>query len=234
MAEKVAEDDIEALKDKDLLSEMMEELSREIPNAKQVLIDERDEYIAKKILSAKGNKIVAVVGAGHVDGILKRLNETEKKKETTHLEAIPPSPAIMKIIGYSIPLLVISIIVAGFFRSGAGLSMQMIKYWVLINGTLPAIAAALALAHPLTILTAFVVAPITSLNPFLAAGWFAGLMEARMREPRVEDFEALKDIEGVTDFWRNKITRILLVSAFANLASSIGTFVGIPYLMSLL
>ena len=91
-----------------------------------------------------------------------------------------------------------------------------------------------ALANPITIVVAFIAAPLTSLNPMLAAGWFAGLSEARIREPRVKDFESLSKIEGITGFWKNRVTRILLIVVFSNLGSTIGTFIALPYLASLL
>jgi pheromone shutdown protein TraB len=132
-------------------------------------------------------------------------------------------------------VIVIGLIGYGFFQADAQVSWQMIKIWVLANGILAAAGAALALAHPLTIASAFLAAPLTSLNPLVAAGWVAGFCEAVVHKPKVRDFENLPaDITTLRGFWRNGITRILLVVALANLGSSVGTFVGIPLMSSLL
>ena len=120
---------------------------------------------------------------------------------------------------------IVALIIASFSIDTA-VGLQQIKTWVLLNGTLSAIGTALVLAHPLTILTAFVVAPISSLSPLLAAGWFAGLVEAHFRKPKVEDFESLaKDLTSVKGMWKNKVTRVLLVVILANLGSVLGTFI---------
>ena len=110
----------------------------------------------------------------------------------------------------------------------------MLKRWFLINGTLSAIGAICALGHPISAVVSFLVAPFTSLNPTVAAGWFAGLSEAYLRKPKVKDFEELSSISSIWDLWRNKITRTLLVVAFANLGSTIGTVIAFPYLASLI
>ena len=135
----------------------------------------------------------------------------------------------------AIPLLVLGLIGYGFYFADASVSWEMVKIWVAANGILAAVGAALAFAHPLTIATAFVAAPLTSLNPLIAAGWVAGLCEAWVNKPKVRDFENLPgDIASVRGFWKNGITRILLVVVLANVGSSIGTFIGIPLMSSLL
>ena len=129
----------------------------------------------------------------------------------------------------------VGLIVYGFASADASVSWEMIKAWVLANGVLAALGALLAMAHPLTIITAFLAAPLTSLNPMVAAGWVAGLCEAMVRKPKVSDLEALPgDIVTLRGFWRNRVTRILLVVALANVGSTIGTLVGIPWMTSLL
>jgi pheromone shutdown protein TraB len=139
------------------------------------------------------------------------------------------------VLKWGIPALALGLIAYGFVAADAALSLEMIKVWVLANGLLAALGALLALAHPLTILAAFVAAPLTSLNPMVAAGWVAGLCEAVLRRPRVRDFETIaEDIVTLRGFWRNGITHILLVVALANLGSSIGTFIGLPLMTRLL
>jgi len=229
--EEVDEKAIEDLKKKDVLSEVMDELSKLAPSAKRVLVDERDEYIAGKLSELDG-KTVAVVGMGHKDGIEKTLKEGKKVNHKA-LEEIPKSRWKWSWFFYGITGLVVLFFVLGALNSPENF-LEMLKYWFLINGVFSAIGAAIALAHPLSILTAFLAAPFTSLSPAIGAGWVAGLVEAKLRKPRVKDFNALRDLMGIRDFWKNRLTRILLVAALANLGSMIGTFVALPYLAALL
>ena len=237
--EEIDEETIKNLENKDMLNEVLNELSEEIPNIKKALIDERDEYIALKILEKyrEGKKIVAVIGAGHLKGV-KNIIEENLIKETcahrkTELEKIPQKRSKAKIIAYIIPILFVSLVIYGFYSKGLNFTLNILIAWTLINGTLSALGVVLALGHPFSVLTAFAAAPITSLNPALAAGWFAGLTEAKMRMPKVKDFEDLSRLDRLRDYWKNNITRILLVVAFANVGSMIGTFVALPYLLSL-
>lgn len=221
--EELSEETIEEMKSKDMLSAALDELSRAFPQLKEVIIDERDQYLAQKIKTAPGKKIVAVLGAGHIPGI------KEEIKRDHDLEALakvkPPSKAT-KIVAWSIPVLIVALIVSTFSVDRATGTQQIIT-WFLWNGGLAVVGALAALAHPLSILTAFAVAPISSLSPMLAAGWFAGLTEALVRKPNVSDFEALADdVQTLKGFWHNKITRVLLVIALVNLGSTAGTFIG--------
>lgn len=228
------EKEVEALKRQDVLSQVMDAFSSAFPRAKVTLIDERDAYLSEKIRTSPGKKIVAVVGAGHVQGMLGRLTGGEPV-DLEPLMKIPPGNRAVYWLQWLIPVLVLGLIAYGFFSIDASVSWEMVKIWVLANGILAAIGTAMALAHPITIATAFVAAPLTSLNPMVAAGWVAGLCEAWVNKPKVRDFEALPgDIGSVRGFWKNGITRILLVVVLANLGSSIGTFVGIPLMTSLL
>ena len=125
--------------------------------------------------------------------------------------------------------------IAGFLMEGKGAGTDMIWIWVLANGIFAGIGAIIALAHPYTIFSSIIAAPLTSLNPMIAAGWVAGLMEAFARKPKVRDLEAIpKDITSVKGFWRNNVTRILLVVVFTNLGSSIGTMTALPLMIKLL
>ncbi len=236
--EKLDPEEIEKLKQKSTFQTMMDELASFLPSVKEVLIDERDRYLATRIFNAGGAKIVAVIGAGHVDGIVKNLKRLESgtlQNDTSALETIPPRKKISRILSYLVPALIVALIVAGFFRSGWQLSLSMMWKWVLVNGTLSAIGALLALAHPVTIAAAFAGAPITSLNPTIGVGLLTGVLEAALRKPRVTDFENLpEDLLSFKGFFRNRITHILLVFLFSSIGSSLGTFIGIPYLTSLL
>ena len=229
------EKEIEELKNRDVLSQVMEAFSKAFPRAKETLIDERDVYLSEKIRSAPGESVVAVVGAGHVKGILERLTGGSGPVDLDPLLVIPPRSRVIFWLQWVIPLLVVGLIGYGFYSADAAVSWEMVKIWVAANGILAAVGTALAFAHPLTIATAFVAAPVTSLNPLIAAGWVAGLCEAWVNKPKVRDFENLPgDIASVRGFWKNGITRILLVVVLANVGSSIGTFIGIPLMSSLL
>ncbi|MBU6996129.1 MAG: TraB/GumN family protein [Theionarchaea archaeon] len=225
------EEVLEELKNQDIVTELMEELAQQAPGAKKALIDERDQYIASKILESRGD-IVAVVGAGHLQGIKSTLQQKEVSREG--LESAPSGRSWFKMIGYLIPVIFAVIVGYSFLRGGVDVTLRLLWMWFLINGTLSALGAALALGHPLSVGTAFLVAPFTSLNPTLAAGWFAGLVEAYLRKPTVASFEALRDVRSFKDFYKNRVTRILLVIAFSNIGSTIGTVWALPYMAQLL
>ncbi len=225
----IEEEDIEELKKKGMLEFFLSEIGESFPGIKRTLIDERDEYLTYKIRTAPGDKIVAVVGAGHVPGIR---THWEKPVDIDYLEKMPPKGKLSVLFRWGIPALIIGIIVSGFFMAGSTAGTDMIKWWILANAVLAGLGAGLALAHPLTILSAVVTAPITSLNPMIAAGWVAGLVEVFLGKPKVRDFERLaEDISSLKGFWRNKVTRILLVVVFTNLGSVLGTFVAIPLMV---
>lgn len=221
--ETISEEDLEKMKSQDTLSAVMDDFTKAFPRLKTPLIDERDQYLAQKIKEAPGKKIVAVLGAAHIPGITKEIhNEHDLEK----LSEVPPKSKWPKIIGWTIPLLIITIIAYTFISNPAAGIDQTIS-WILWNGTLAAIGATIAFGHPLAILTAFVAAPISSLNPLVAAGWFSGLTQASIRKPNVGDFETLsKDVFTLKGFWDNKVTRVLLVVVLTNLGSSLGTFIG--------
>ena len=222
--EEISKEEIEKLKESDALSEAMKMLAEQSPEMKRILIDERDQYMAEKIRQSMGKLVVAVVGAGHVKGLTAEL---ENKHNLAELESVPPTGKAVAWLKWGIPALIIALIVYGFFTVDTDVSIEMIQRWVLINGTLSALGTAAAFGHPITIAVAFIAAPFTSLNPTIAAGWVAGLVEALLRKPQVRDFENLADdITHLKGFWQNNITRILLVVIFANLGSAIGTFAG--------
>ena len=222
--EEISKEEIEKLKESDALSEAMQMLADQSPDMKRILIDERDQFMAEKIRQVPGKRIVAVVGAGHVKGLTLEL---EREHNLAELETVPSPGKLGIFLKWGIPALIVGLIGYGFYAVDTDVSIEMIQRWFLINGTLSAIGTAIAFGHPITIATAFVAAPFTSLNPAVAAGWVAGLVEAFLRKPQVRDFEDLaEDITHLKGFWKNNITRILLVVIFANLGSAIGTFAG--------
>ncbi|MDO9534065.1 MAG: TraB/GumN family protein [Bacillota bacterium] len=221
--EEPSEEEMEKMKTQDMLSAALEDMSRSFPQLTSILIDERDQYLAQKIKTAPGDKLVAVLGAGHIPGIKMELGGDH---DLSTLTWIKPASRVSRVIAWSIPLIIIAIIVFTFSINRAT-GIEQILSWTLWNGSLGVLGAILAFAHPLSILTAFVAAPISSLSPMLAAGWFAGLTEALIRKPSVKDFESLfEDIHTIRGFWRNKVTHILLVVIFTNLGSTIGTIIG--------
>lgn len=220
--EELSEEDLTKLKEADSLQVALSEISKQFPTVKRILVDERDQYLTEKIRTAPGKKIVAIIGAAHSIGIEKNLN---KEINIERLDEVKKKKGFGTYIKYIIPALIVLLIAITIFRN-KDVGISQIKSWIIWNGGLSALGVLLALGHPLSILTAFVMSPITSLNPLLASGWFAGLVEAHIRKPKVRDFEDLsEDTSTLKGFWKNGITRTLLVVVFANLFSTIGTFV---------
>jgi pheromone shutdown-related protein TraB len=228
----LSQEDIERMKQEDVLNALLEEVGAAQPVIRKILIDERDRYLAQKIKDAPGAHIVAVVGAGHVPGI-KRYWSTET--DLAALEALPPKSRLAGLIKWGLPAAILGLFVYGFYAGGSKAGSDMILWWVAANGLLAGAGALIAWGHPLTILSSVLSAPLTSLNPMIAAGWVSGLVETVSRKPKVRDFESLQDdIRSVRGFWTNKVTRILLVVVFTNLGSSIGTFVAFPMIVRVL
>ena len=220
--EEISEEELASLKEADALEAALNEVGKQFPVMKQILVDERDAYLSYKIKNAPGKKIVAIIGAAHAKGIIARLDEDT---DIAALEDVSRKKGIGSLIKWLIPAFIIFMIGYTLFTNRE-VGFEQIRSWILWNGTLSAIGTLLALGHPLSILTAFLMAPITSLNPLLAAGWFAGIVEALVRKPKVRDFEDLAvDTATLKGFWKNRVTRILLIVVFANIFSSIATFI---------
>ncbi|UCH71456.1 MAG: TraB/GumN family protein [Thermoplasmatales archaeon] len=234
--EELEELDLKEIMDQDVISTMMEEFGRIAPSVANVLIHERDKYIAKKILDeSKKGKVVAVVGAGHLSGIKKHLEKKKLDVDLKELEYVPKKRfSILKVIGYAIPVIFAALILYAFFTKGLNLTLWMFFFWFIINGVFSAIGTIIARGHPYSVIAAFFAAPITSLNPAIAAGWVAGYVEAKKRTPKIKDFHELSKIDNLRDFWNNRVIRLLMVVALANLGSMIGTIVAFPYIASLL
>jgi pheromone shutdown-related protein TraB len=221
--EEITEEDLEKLKSQDMLNSILNDLTASFPKLKRPLVDERDQYLAQKIKEAPGNKIVAVLGAAHIPGIKE---EIYKEHDLPALSQLPAGSRVPIIIGWAVPIMILALIAYTFIIHPAAGIQQSIN-WILWTGSFAALGAALALGHPLAILAAFVAAPLTTLHPLLAAGWFAGIAQAYVRRPNVREFENLSDdIYSLKGFWNNKVTRILLIVTFANLGASVGTVIG--------
>ena len=230
--DELSEEKIEEMKSGDALMILMQEFDQSLPGIKQSLIDERDEFMATRILQTPGSPLVAVVGAGHVPGILKHFG---KEFDLDKLNEIPPPRTSLKVIAWAIPTIIIGMFIYGFLGTGSEVGLEIILSWVIANGGLSALGAIIAAAHPLTILTAFIAAPLTSLNPAVGAGWVCGLVEALLRKPRVKDLENVsEDVSSIKGFYRNRVTRVLIVMALANLGSALGTFIGGGRIVSIL
>jgi pheromone shutdown-related protein TraB len=225
LSEDITEEEMEKMKTQDMLTSILDELASSFPQFKTVLVDERDQYLAQRIREAPGNKIVAVLGAAHLPGVRRELAE-DTERDLKLLSQIPPASKTGKILGWTIPILIL-ILIASTFSVDKTAAWDQIVSWVLWNSSLAALGTLLVGGHPLSILTAFVISPISSLNPLLAAGWFAGLMEAYIRKPNVQDFENIsEDIHTLRGFWKNKVTHVLLVVVLANIGSSLGALIG--------
>ncbi len=222
----VSEDEIRNLKKQDVLSEMMKELGEEVPTLKVALIDERDRYLAKKMVEAPGTRTVAVVGAGHVEGICQTI-EQQKPVDLEELDYIPPVSPIWKMVGWSIPLLIVGSIAWIGWHKGADAAGDNALFWILANGIPSGIGGILAMAHPLTILTAFGSAPFTSLTPVIGVGYVTAFVQAYLQPPLVRDFQTVaEDIAIPGRWWKSRLLRVFLAFLLPTIGSIIGTWVG--------
>lgn len=226
----VTAEEIERMKSSDALAEAMAEFTQVLPEVRESLIDERDRYMSQKLRDSKGKKIVAVVGAGHVPGMEGYLYQ---EHDLSKLETTPPPSPYGKIFTYGIPLALLILLVYSVIQSGLGAGAKLLETWAIVTGSCAAVGAILALSHPLTILAAFISAPIATLHPLIATGWIAGLVEAWIRKPTVEDFEnVIDDFSSIKGIFRNRVSRILVVIALTNLTASAGTIFGLTTLFA--
>jgi len=222
----ISEEELSRLREQDVLSELMSELGRAMPILKNVLIDERDTYLTQKMKEAEGRKVVAVVGAGHVNGIAEAL-QTKGPVDLTEIEKIPPVLPIWKWIGWGIPALILGSLVYIGWDQGLKAAGDNLLYWILANGIPSSIGAIIAFAHPITIISAFIAAPITSLTPVIGAGYVCAFIQAYYQPPVVKEFQTVIDDVGTfSKWWSNKLLRILLVFILTSFGSAIGTYVG--------
>ncbi len=224
--EEISEEKLDEIKQKDALNEMMAELGKQMPVLKNVLIDERDSYLMQKMKQVNATKIVAVVGAGHVNGIIKAL-ESDREQNLEEIEVIPPPSKMVKIIGYGIPAIIIASLFYIGYTKGADVAGDNAIFWILANGIPSALGTAFALAHPFTIISAFLAAPITSLTPVIGAGYVAAFVQVYFQPPKVKEFETVtEDISNWKKWWQNKLLKVLLVFILSGIGSAIGTYVG--------
>jgi pheromone shutdown-related protein TraB len=228
--DQVTEEEIERLKQGDVLETTFAELSQDRSDLYIPLIHERDRYMAARLrqeIATHGyRKLLAVVGAGHMKGLAEQLarDDTAPAAEISELDRVAPPSPLWRLLPWIIVAVVLGVFAYGFTRSPE-LGWSLIGDWIVINGSLSALGAAIAGAHPLTILGAFCAAPLTSLNPTIGAGMVAGAIELVLRRPSVGDFASLRnDITTARGWWRNRVSRVLLVFIFSTLGSAAGTY----------
>jgi len=265
--EKLSEEEVEKLKNRNELDGMMNELAEYLPAVKTVLIDERDRYLASKIWTstpavlnknaanaersydtAAANalikedqplkKVAAVIGAGHMQGMIKHMEKLaagETTADISELDSIPPKSFISKAAGYIIPAAIIALIAVGFIGKGAGVGLEMILTWVIWNGSLAALGSIAALAHPLAVLVSLLGAPIATLNPFIGVGMFAGIVQITFSKPQVADVQNItQDATSIKGVYKNRITKALLVFFLSSIGGMIGNFISFPAIGRLL
>ncbi|MDH5479957.1 MAG: TraB/GumN family protein [Nitrosomonas sp.] len=230
--EKISAEEIERLKEGDVLESTFSQFAEDEKDLFHPLISERDEYMSARLIKTckeNGYKhILAIIGAGHMNGMAEQIESkciTNPDEKITQLDTIPESSNWFKFLPWIIVALILTGFVIGFMRSPE-IGTAMILDWVLINGGLSALGAAIAFAHPLTILTAFLAAPLTSLNPTIGAGMVVAAAETYLRKPKIDDFNRLRtDTTSLKGWWNNQVTRILLIFILATMGSAIGTYV---------
>ncbi|MBN1195511.1 MAG: TraB/GumN family protein [Methanomicrobiaceae archaeon] len=228
---------IDTLTEQDVITAALEEFRKYSPHGARALIDERDAYLAHQLrqLSLRYDRVLAVVGAGHVRGIVRFLDNPASIPPLSELTGEPEVLPWAKIIGIGVVLLFAFLLITIAF-SGVGIEVLLLAllYWVLVNGTLSAAFTLAAGGHPLSALTAFGVSWLTSLNPLVAAGWFAAITEAKIRKPSTADFQAIMDADSFETLRKVPLFRVVLVAALANVGSTLGTFAYFIFLFPIL
>lgn len=224
----ISEEELKRIRERDSLSAMMEEFGKTFPEVKSVLIDERDQYLASRIRHASGKKVLAVVGAGHVQGIRKILGENKPLPEESTLCQIMPSSPVFKILGWTITVAIIASIVGVGIHSGLEKAGEVTLNWFLYTGGGAMLGSIIAGAHPLAVLTALIVAPFTGLTPLIGVGFFVALVQAYLRPPRVAEFETVsEDIWKISRWWKNRVTRVILCFLLPGFPAIIGKIIAL-------
>jgi pheromone shutdown-related protein TraB len=222
----LTEEDLRELRQQDVMTKLMQELGEAFPGLKTVLIDERDAFLGERIKRTPGQRIVAVVGAGHLEGIRRALTEG-RGADLDALDTIPPVSSIWKWVGWGIPALILGSLVLIGVRQGASAAGANLLFWILVSGTSSAVGAALALAHPATIAAAFLAAPITALSPLIGVGHVTAFVQAYLKPPLVSEFKELsRDVGSLGGWWRSRLLRIFLVFLLSTFGGILGNWVG--------
>jgi pheromone shutdown-related protein TraB len=224
----VSEEELAKIKEQDALSSMMQDFGKSFPEVKQVLIDERDQFLASKIKNAPGKKIIGVVGAGHMRGIAQIIEQDKELPSEESISVIPKSAPIWKIIGWAIPVAIVASIIAVGIHTGAEKAGELSLQWAMLTGGGAMLGTIIAGGHPLTVLVALVAAPFTGLTPLIGVGFFTALTQVYMRPPRVSEMETLTDdIWQVRRWWKNRVTRVILCFLCPGIPAIIGKILAI-------
>lgn len=224
----ISEEELQKIKEKDALNSMMQEFGKSFPEVKQVLIDERDQFLASKIKNAQGDKVVAVVGAGHMRGIASIIEDDKELPSEESISVIPKGSSIWKIIGWTITFLIIASIIFVGYIAGIEKAGQLSLQWAMLTGGGAMLGAIIAGGHPLTILVALVMAPFTGLTPLIGVGFFTALTQVYVRPPRVQEMETLSDdIWQIRHWWKNRVTRVILCFLCPGFPAIIGKILAI-------
>ena len=230
--EPLTEERLEAMKEEDTLSEMIGELAERFPRLYEPLIDERDRFLAAKTRNASGAVVVSVVGAGHVAGMVRYFDQPADFEK---LSELPPKGRWGALVKWLIPAIILGAFAFGWSKHEGESFEQMLQAWILPNAIMAALLSLIALPKPLSVLTAAVASPITSLNPTIGAGLVVGFVEAWLRRPTVEDCARLgEDAATLKGLYRNRFTRVLLVATCATLGSALGAWIGLAWVLQLL
>ncbi|MCJ7478830.1 MAG: TraB/GumN family protein [Candidatus Nanohaloarchaeota archaeon QJJ-7] len=228
----VEKEEIEELKEKDAITALVEELGEHYPGIKRAFLDERNAYMAERLRELEAEKIVAVVGAAHIEGIEKELEEPSKVAERRRKGKI--GGHLKKAVEYGVPALIIGMLAYIFLFIGFETGSRAFAVWFLLNGTLAATGALLSRSHFLTAIVSFVAAPFTSINPALPSGLVAAYAENRFRPPTVGDLESVGEVKHIRELWTNSALRLLLIFMLVNLGSSIASYIGAGYLAQII
>ncbi|MDY6761633.1 MAG: TraB/GumN family protein [Candidatus Nanohaloarchaea archaeon] len=229
----ISEEDIEELKEQDVLTAAVDELGAAYPGIKHAFIDERDVYMAEQLRQIDADTVVAVVGAAHVDGIKQALTAQHPVPRTTSETGGRGFP-IIPVFKYGVPALIVGMLAYIFLFVGVAAGSQAFAVWFLLNGVLAAAGAVVARSHPATVLASFLAAPFTSINPALPSGLVAAYVEARFDPPQVKDLEAVGDVASLDAFWSNTALNLVLVFMLVNVGSSIASYLGAGYLAQII
>jgi pheromone shutdown-related protein TraB len=222
----ISEDMLRQLRQQDALSALLQELGEALPTLRTVLVDERDLYMAHQLRQVEGQRVVAVMGAAHVEGIRRALLE-RRYVDLERLTAVPPPSVLWRWARWLVPAVILGALAAIGWQKGMDVMGHNMLFWVLANGIPSAAGALVALAHPLTVLAAFLAAPFTSLTPVIGAGYVTAFVQAYVQPPTVRELQHVSDdVRFPRQWWQNKLLRIFLAFLLPSLGSLIGTWIG--------
>ena len=217
----LSNDDVSELLKTDVLASVTAQVREKFPKIADILISERDQYLAHMIKEAPGKTVVAVLGGAHVPGVAQEIFKTQ---DIAELSKVPAKNPVSRILGWAIPVLIIGLMLYSLIMN-VETGVRQLSSWALWTGVPAAVFTALSFGHPLSILTSLVAAPFTTLNPLIACGWITGLVEATIRKPTVQDINNIpRDIFSLKYFFKNRFLKVLLIVIMANIGSSIGSF----------